>query len=213
MIGPITSALTNSGLTNLVQSTSSSVTTETVLKAIGRPGFILIDNDISPDTKKYAAAKEFLYQATCLLVYMALVIPVFKKGAFKFGQKYLYKDMPEAGFAKFKDLKTYELYRKLSDKTVEDRQHILNINKLQDRFSPDIRKELTTAEDPDKFTKIKGCVELGSLIGSVVGLAILAPQVSHAFIHPALRMLGLEKKEAKENKADDNKTQALNKTA
>ena len=90
MIGPITSALASSGLTNLVQSTSSSVATETVLKSIGRPGFILIDNDISPDTKKYAAAKEFLYQATCLVIYMALVVPVFKKGAFKYAKNHLY---------------------------------------------------------------------------------------------------------------------------
>lgn len=197
MIGPITSALTNSGLTNLVQSTSSSVATETVLKAIGRPGFILIDNDISPDTKKYAAAKEFLYQATCLVIYMALVVPVFKKGAFKYAKNHLFKNMPDAGFDKFKDLKTYALYRKLSEKTMEDRQHILNVNKLQDRFSPAIRTELLTKDDPEKFSKIKGSIELGSLIGSVLGLAILAPQVSHAFIHPALRMLGLEKPKEK----------------
>ncbi len=199
MIGPITSALTNSGLTNLVQSTSSSVATETVLKAIGRPGFILIDNDISPDTKKYAAAKEFLYQATCLVIYMALVVPVFKKGAFKYAKNHLFKNMPDAGFDKFKDLKTYALYRKLSEKTMEDRQHILNVNKLQDRFSPSIRTELLTKDDPEKFSKIKGSIELGSLIGSVLGLAILAPQVSHAFIHPALRMLGLEKPKEKQN--------------
>ena len=197
MIGPITSALTNSGLTNLVQSTSSSVATETVLKAIGRPGFILIDNDISPDTKKYAAAKEFLYQATCLVIYMALVVPVFKKGAFKYAKNHLFKNMPDAGFDKFKDLKTYALYRKLSEKTMEDRQHILNVNKLQDRFSPSIRTELLTKDDPAKFSKIKGSIELGSLIGSVLGLAILAPQVSHAFIHPALRFLGLEKPKEK----------------
>ncbi len=197
MIGPITSALTSSGLTNLVQSTSSSVATETVLKSIGRPGFILIDNDISPDTKKYAAAKEFLYQATCLVIYMALVVPVFKKGAFKYAKNHLFKNMPDAGFDKFKDLKTYALYRKLSEKTMEDRQHILNVNKLQDRFSPSIRTELLTKDDPEKFSKIKGSIELGSLIGSVLGLAILAPQVSHAFIHPALRMLGLEKPKEK----------------
>ena len=197
MIGPITSALTSSGLTNLVQSTSSSVATETVLKAIGRPGFILIDNDISPDTKKYAAAKEFLYQATCLVIYMALVVPVFKKGAFKYAKNHLFKDVPDAGFDKFKDLKTYALYRKLSEKTMEDRQHILNVNKLQDRFSPSIRTELLTKDDPEKFSKIKGSIELGSLIGSVLGLAILAPQVSHAFIHPALRFLGLEKPKEK----------------
>ncbi len=197
MIGPITSALTSSGLTNLVQSTSSSVATETVLKSIGRPGFILIDNDISPDTKKYAAAKEFLYQATCLVIYMALVVPVFKKGAFKYAKNHLFKNMPDAGFDKFKDLKTYALYRKLSEKTMEDRQHILNVNKLQDRFSPSIRTELLTKDDPEKFSKIKGSIELGSLIGSVLGLAILAPQVSHAFIHPALRFLGLEKPKEK----------------
>lgn len=197
MIGPITSALASSGLTNLVQSTSSSVATETVLKSIGRPGFILIDNDISPDTKKYAAAKEFLYQATCLVIYMALVVPVFKKGAFKYAKNHLFKNMPDAGFDKFKDLKTYALYRKLSEKTMEDRQHILNVNKLQDRFSPSIRTELLTKDDPEKFSKIKGSIELGSLIGSVLGLAILAPQVSHAFIHPALRFLGLEKPKEK----------------
>lgn len=199
MIGPITSALASSGLTNLVQSTSSSVATETVLKSIGRPGFILIDNDISPDTKKYAAAKEFLYQATCLVIYMALVVPVFKKGAFKYAKNHLFKNMPDAGFDKFKDLKTYALYRKLSEKTMEDRQHILNVNKLQDRFSPSIRTELLTKDDPEKFSKIKGSIELGSLIGSVLGLAILAPQVSHAFIHPALRMLGLEKPKERQN--------------
>lgn len=198
MIGPLTSALTNSGLTNLVQSTSSSVTTETVLKAIGRPGFILIDNNISPDTKKYAAAKEFLYQATCLLVYMALVVPVFRKGAFKYAKNHLFKHMPEAGFNKFKDLKTYDLYRKLSDKSIEDRQHILNINKLQDRFTPEIRNELLTKDEPDSFSKIKGSIETGSLMGSVLGLAILAPQVSHAFIHPALRLIGMEEKKPKE---------------
>lgn len=205
MIGPLTSAITNSGLTNLVQSTSSSVTTETVLKAIGRPGFILIDNNISPDTKKYAAAKEFLYQATCLLVYMALVVPVFRKGAFKYAKNHLFKDMPEAGFNKFKDLKTYDLYRKLSDKSIQDRQHILNINKLQDRFTPEIRNELLTKDEPEAFSKIKGSIEVGSLIGSVLGLAILAPQVSHAFIHPALRLIGMEEKKPKEQPAEQQK--------
>lgn len=205
MIGPLTGTLTNSGLTNLVQSTSSSVTTETVLKAIGRPGFILIDNNISPDTKKYAAAKEFLYQATCLLVYMALVVPVFRKGAFKYAKNHLFKDMPEAGFNKFKDLKTYDLYRKLSDKSIEDRQHILNINKLQDRFTPEIRNELLTKDEPDSFSKIKGSIETGSLLGSVLGLAILAPQVSHAFIHPALRLIGMEEKKPKEQPAEQKK--------
>lgn len=52
-------------------------------------------------------------------------------------------------------------------------------------------------ENPEMYPNIKGAIELGNIIGSVLGLAILAPQVSHAFIHPALRFLGLEDKEKK----------------
>ena len=57
MINPITSFITSNPLSTIAQSTSTSVTIETTMKAIGRPGFILIDNNISTDTKKYAAAK------------------------------------------------------------------------------------------------------------------------------------------------------------
>lgn len=116
MIGPLTKALTNPTLTTLSQNTNASVATETVLKSIGRPGFILIDNDIDPDTKKYAAAKEFLYQATCLLVYAALVVPVFKRGAFKLAKNKIFKNSPE--FQKFKSLKNYESYRKYASKSL-----------------------------------------------------------------------------------------------
>ena len=49
---------------------------------------------------------------------------------------------------------------------------------------------------------VKGAVELGNIAGSVFGLAILAPQVSHAFIHPALRLLGLEKEAHKPENID-----------
>ena len=86
---------------------------------------------------------------------------------------------------------------------------MLNINKLQDRFTPEIKRELLTNDEPEAFSKIKGSIEAGSLLGSVIGLAILAPQVSHAFIHPALRLLGLE--ENKPQQQENNNT--LNKTA
>ena len=87
MIGAIKSALTSSQLASIAQNTTQSVAIETTLKSIGRPGFILIDKDIDSDTKQYAAAKEFLYQATCLAVYMALIVPVFKKGGFKIAKE------------------------------------------------------------------------------------------------------------------------------
>lgn len=198
MIGPITRTFTNSTLTSLTQNTNASVATETLLKAIGRPGFILIDNDIDPDTKKYAAAKEFLYQATCLIVYGLLVVPVFKRGAFKLAKNKIYKNDPE--FQKFKSLKNYESFRKYASKNIDDRVHLLKQQKLQDKFTPEIEEELKTVAKPDNYNLVKGVIEFGSIVGSVLGLAVLAPQVSHAIIHPALRFVGLEDKKNIKNK-------------
>ena len=65
-----------------------------------------------------------------------------------------------------------------------------------------LREELQNNVKPEKYPLIKGTIELGSLIGSVFGLAILAPQISHYTIHPMLRMLGMEKKEEPKNPAD-----------
>lgn len=204
MIGPLTKALTNPTLTTLSQNTNASVATETVLKSIGRPGFILIDNDIDPDTKKYAAAKEFLYQATCLLVYAALVVPVFKRGAFKLAKNKIFKNSPE--FQKFKSLKNYESYRKYAAKSLDSRKLLLQQHKIQDKFTPEIEQELITAEKPDNYDLVKGVIEFGSITGSVLGLAVLAPQLSHAVIHPALRFIGMEEKTKKNHNNNTKKS-------
>ncbi len=201
MIGAVKNFLTSSQLASIAQNTTQSVAVETTLKSIGRPGFILIDNDIDSDTKQYAAAKEFLYQATCLAVYMALIVPVFKKGGFKLAKKYIFKDTE--GFQHFKDVKEYMHYRKLTDnpsvnnrlKTLE-KERLTDKTKIKDKYNETLQAELAK-EKPEKFAYVKGAVELSNIIGSVLGLAILAPQVSHAFIHPALRFLGLEQKDKK----------------
>ncbi len=193
MIGMISRIVTSSPLTTMAESASTQVTCETTMKAIGRPGFILIDNNIDPDTKKYAAAKEFLYQATCLLLYAIFVVPLFKKGAFKVGKK-IFKDHA-ADFAKFKNTEDYLRYRKYAEKPFySDRIHNNKIDKL---FNDELRTELKTKEHPRMFNRIKGTIELGNIIGSVLGLAVLAPQVSHAIIHPCLRAIGMEQKKPK----------------
>ena len=199
MIGAVKSLVTSSQLANIAQNTTQSVAIETTLKSIGRPGFILIDKDIDSDTKQYAAAKEFLYQATCLAVYMALIVPVFKKGGFKIAKNHIFKNTE--GFEHFKDVKEYMHYRKLADnpslnnrlKTLE-KEKLTDKTKIKDKYNGTLLAEL----NKEKFAYVKGAVELSNIIGSVLGLAILAPQVSHAFIHPALRFLGLEDKKAKE---------------
>ncbi len=202
MIGAVKSLVTSSQLASIAQNTTQSVAIETTLKSIGRPGFILIDKDIDADTKQYAAAKEFLYQATCLAVYMALIVPVFKKGGFKIAKEKIFKNTE--GFEHFKDVKEYMHYRKLADnpslnnrlKTLE-KEKLNDKTKIKDKYDTALLEELEK-EKPEKFAYVKGAVELSNIIGSVLGLAIIAPQVSHAFIHPALRFLGLEDKKAKE---------------
>lgn len=220
MINGITKVLTSNSLNNITSNTNSQVMLETTLKSIGRPGFILIDNEISEDTKRYAAAKEFLYQATCLLVYAALVVPVFKRGAFKLAQKVF--DNSEIG--NFKSLKQYNHYLKLCDTTPTNRIQTLGKEikgtsftdangvtrrrLVKDEYDEVMLKELQKTDEnnpPNTFNKLKGAIELGNIVGSVFGLAIFAPQVSHAFIHPALRLLGLEKddeEQAKQNNLD-----------
>ena len=202
MIGAVKNLVTSSQLATIAQNTTQSVAIETTLKSIGRPGFILIDKDIDSDTKQYAAAKEFLYQATCLAVYMALIVPVFKKGGFKIAKNHIFKNTE--GFEHFKNVKEYMHYRKLADnpslnnrlKTLE-KEKLTDKTIIKDKYNTTLQEELKK-EKPEKFAYVKGAVELSNIIGSVIGLAILAPQVSHAFIHPSLRFLGLEKEKAKE---------------
>ena len=198
MIGGISSVLSSSQLANLAQNTTQSVAVETTLKSIGRPGFILIDKNIDPNTKQYAAAKEFLYQATCFGIYLALIVPLFKKGGFKFAKEKIFKN--QNGFEHFKNVKEYMQYRKLaSNPSIKNRLNTLEKEILEenifvkDKYNETLRAELAK-EHPDMFTDVKGAVELSNIIGSVLGLAIFAPQVSHALIHPVLRILGLEKK-------------------
>lgn len=51
MITSLAKMIISSPLTTMAQSASTQVAVETTMKAIGRPGFILIDNNIDPDTK------------------------------------------------------------------------------------------------------------------------------------------------------------------
>lgn len=215
MIGAVSNIITNPILVNIAQSTNGTVICKTSVNAIGRPGFILIDSDISEKTKKFAAMKEFLYQASCLAVYMAIIVPIFKKGGFKLAKEKIFKNTH--GFEHFKNLKEYTCYRKLADnpskenRLVSLEKNVIHHNrKVKDMYNSEIVAELSK-EKPDKFNYVKGAVELGNIIGSVTGLAIIAPQVSQKLTHPILSVLGLEEKQnTKENKKEQSKQENLN---
>lgn len=194
MISALSKIITNPTLVNVAQNTNGTVVSKTLVNAAGRPGFILIDSNIDNETRKYAAAKEFLYQACCLAVYLALIVPVFKKGAFTFAKKYIYKG--EEGFSKFKSAKEYFAYRNYAEKTQQNRNASLSKDHSAFKFEHDgLRDDLLNTKKPELYPHIKGAIELGSLIGSVLGLAVIAPNVSQALIHPMLRAIGMEKKE------------------
>ena len=196
MIQGIANALSNSTFVNITQNTAARVSIETTLKSIGRPGFILIDKDIDSNTKSYAATKEFFYQAICLAVYLAIIPTVFKAGSYKLGKKYFGKEHPE--FSKFKGIGEYLDYHKFAKKSFNDRIASLSKDKNRMKFMHDgLREELTSQKNPEAYDLIKGTVEAGTYVGSILGLAILAPQISHSLIHPVMKLFGLEKEETK----------------
>lgn len=199
MLNSISNVLTNNTFVNIAQSTKAAMSIETGLKATGRPAFILMDKNISSETKKYAATKEFLYQVTCLGVYMGLVLPVFRKCGFK-AFKNIFKN--KHGYNRFNNLDEFTNFQKLKGMPLAERA--AEIKKLEDKagegkkvFSDIIYNELKKDKtSSNTYTIIKGADELSSICGSVAGLAILAPQVSHVTIHPIMKFLGMDKKTA-----------------
>lgn len=207
MISAISKAITNPTLVNVAQNSDASVICKTTVNAIGRPGFILIDSNIDSNTKRFAATKEFLYQATCLAVYMSVIVPIFKKGGFKFAKEKIFKNTE--GFENFKSFKEYMHYRKLANNVnVHNRLQTLNKDilrkncKVKDMYNSTLLAELQK-EVPNKFDSVKGAVDLSNIVGSVVGLAMVAPIVSQALIHPVLRFVGLEKDEKRNVKTKE----------
>jgi len=188
--------LTNSTLSSISQSTAASVSVETAMKAVGRPSSIMLDGKLDAKTKRYAAIKEFLYQAICFATYIALVIPLFKCGSFKLAQKFMKQ---EPGFQKFKNAGQFLEYKKIASMAKKERSAALSKSKFKNSFSKEINKELKK-EKPNPFNVVKGAIELGNLVGSVLGLAIFAPMLSHHLIHPTLKFLGFEKKEPSDQK-------------
>lgn len=95
-------------------------------------------------------------------------------------------------FKLFKNAKQYLTFKRLATIKKDDRIKALNQEKYKNFFSEEIKKELTQKEKPEQYNLIKGVIEFGNTVGSVLGLAIFAPEVSHLIIHPELKYLDKE---------------------
>lgn len=177
---PIKDFMSSPKTADFVENTINAVVIETALKMIGRPAFIMVDKEADSKSKKYSSVKEFLYQASCFGLYLSIVPTV---------KKYTYK-----GFSAILS-KNSENKRKL-DLFNADLNEIHLAEKIKDKVKA---KDLTRALE-DKIKNVsdyhlgKGTKELGAIVGSVLTLAILAPQISHYIVHPIMKILGFEDK-------------------
>lgn len=224
MINGIQNVISNPTFYNMTQSTATQMSIKTGLNSVARPGFILMDGNIDPHTKKFSATKEFLYQALSLAMYMGIIIPVFKNGTYKLAQKH-FKDA--AVLKAFNSPDEFKAFKKLQD----EQQKITKLAELSKKFitnpkdfkvfkklSPeDLAKETEKLQKQSKSTDVftrenissdsedlaNGVVEASSLLGTVIGLAIIAPFTATKLIHPILKACGVVKDEPATNVKPD----------
>jgi len=186
---PIKKAMCSTRFAEIAENTVYAVTIETGLKMAGRPAFIYTDKETNSETKKYAAVKEFLYQGTCLGLYLSIV-PKVKAGIYRGITNVLSKDS--------KNKLKIDMYNK-AKLAVKEAEKTKN-KELYSKLSMEFKESIKNNKD---FHLVKGAKELSAIIGSVVTLAIIAPQLSRHIVHPMMKALGFKDKKAEGAKSKD----------
>lgn len=92
--------------------------------------------------------------------------------------------------------KAVKLLKTLKDNLIESHPETNNI-----------LENIKTATKDSPFFKqfhiAKGGVEISSIAGSVIGLTVLAPELSHLILHPIMKFVGLEKSHKPEPKEEN----------
>lgn len=201
MIDRIANVLLNPNFVNFANNTKYTVSTESIFKATGRPVAIMMDKNVDKDTRKYAATKEGLYQTICLAIYLTMIPFIFQKYGFKIAQHILKND---ADFPAFKSANEFLNYAKLAKMNKKDRQGHKLLNKISDTLKSSdgdtftLKEHLLNDEKPPEFPIAKGSIELSNLVGTVIGLAWIASEMSNYILHPLMRGLGFEDKKKNE---------------
>lgn len=213
MINGIQNIIANPTFFNMTQGTATQMGIKTSLNAVARPGFILIDKDIDPHTKKFSATKEFLYQALSIAMYLGVIIPVFKHATYTLAKNKFYKD--EAVFKAFKTPDEFKKFFKL-ETDAEKHAKIKEISEqMGDTFTKlkeknpqseiyELLKDDILGKENANGVKISGgadlangVIETSSLVGTIIGLAVIAPLAASKFIHPIMKAVGLTKEQPK----------------
>lgn len=203
MLDKVANILLNPQFVNFANNTKYTVTTESLFKATGRPAAIMMDNKVSKDTRKYAATKEGLYQALCLVIYLTMIPFIFQKYGFKLAQKFMKGDKD---FPAFKDANEFLNYTKLSKMDIHERKNHKLLAKISDTLKANnddnltLKQHLLNDEKPPEFPFPKGVIELSNLVGTVIGLAWIASELSNYILHPIMNVLGFKQNEKAQDK-------------
>ncbi len=193
-----------------VENTITAVSVETGLKMIGRPTYIMLDKEAdSNEKKKFAATKEMLYQGICLTIYLSTMKHV-KHFFYEKITKWLGNKNPENKKYideynnKIKDIESKENELKIAKKAAKTKAE----RKIIKEKALDEIINLKLAIQKDKKLHLpRGVKEVSAIIGSVIMLTIVAPQISHFIIHPLMNALGFDKastgKKANESKSKE----------
>lgn len=184
----IQNIISNPTFYNATQGTVAQMTIKTSLNSIARPGAILLDKNIDPHTKKFSASKEFLYQAISLGMYLGIIIPIFKHGAYSLAKNKLFKD--EAIFKAFPKPDDFKKFFKLGT----EQEKLAKLKEIS-KATGDTFNRTNITEEGEHLAN--GVIESSSLIGTILGLAVVAPLTATKAIHPILKAVGLVKEEPK----------------
>jgi len=202
MINSVGNVLASDKLSKYATGATATVLIMTGIKAVARPAFIYADNKSDPETKKYTATKEFLYQMLCLGITF-LMLPAFKKLGFKMAENYVKNDetaakiLEKANEVKSGFLKNIYKSEKISAFANEAKSIL---NKYKETGDKSLEHTVNAIHAGN------GGAETGSLVGSVLGLTVLAPMISHEVLHPIMSAIGMDKKQ--ESKPAENKVDA-----
>lgn len=219
-ISPITKMLENKNLATVAAGAAGTVYITTGIKASVRPVVTYNDKNSSPSMRKYAAAKEFLYQVICLGVALSIV-PYFRKGGYLTAKRALKKLTNENDVNALKE-KVIATIKERGEKKKWDANKIAKkVEEINNAKIGEIKKDTkfdgffkalkTTKVSSDTqkiLERVHGGEIFGEFVGSILGLTILSPLLSMKVLHPILKACGLE-----EEKKAPAEAQKINKNA
>lgn len=174
------------------KSTATTVYLMTAVKAVVRPTFNLADKKSDKNSRKYSAVNELLYQVLCLGFAFAM-IPFFEKGGMMLAEKQLKKIPAFKNITKLSQLNEFAAIEKAKGFGATGFKDVSKFKEIYLNKIFDAKEKLS--EDANKAMHlINGGIETGSLLGSIIGLTILAPKIGHEILHPIMQAIGLGKK-------------------